>query len=264
MQEMEKVLEKTRALGTMIQRTKGIAVNFEELAQVLSDKIGANCYILSSKGKLLGYCWTPDFVCVNINDIIQESERFPKSYNAGLLRTTESKANLSQQGNHCVFSRSEKCVYEDKISTIIPILGGAERVGTLVLAKFGEKFNSGDLIVAEYGATVVGMEILREKAEKAEVEARKKAAVQIAVGTLSYSELEAVEHIFAELDGIEGHLVASRIADNMGITRSVIVNALRKFESAGVVETKSLGMKGTYIHILNEFLLEELQKNARR
>ncbi|HBW39086.1 MAG TPA: GTP-sensing pleiotropic transcriptional regulator CodY, partial [Desulfosporosinus sp.] len=107
------------------------------------------------------------------------------------------------------------------------------------------------------------MEILRVKAERAEEEARKKAAVQIAVGTLSYSELEAVEHIFAELGGGEGLLVASKIADRVGITRSVIVNALRKFESAGVIESKSLGMKGTYIRVLNDYLLDELEKQTK-
>ena len=79
--------------------------------------------------------------------------------------------------------------------------------------------------------------------------------------TLSYSELEAIVNILGELKGMEGLLVASKIADRVGITRSVIVNALRKFESAGLIETKSLGMKGTYIRIKNEFLLEELRKN---
>ncbi|MDA8443062.1 MAG: GTP-sensing pleiotropic transcriptional regulator CodY, partial [Peptococcaceae bacterium] len=89
---------------------------------------------------------------------------------------------------------------------------------------------------------------------------KKKAAVQIAMRTLSSSELEAVEHIFAELGGTEGLLVASKIADRVGITRSVIVNALRKFESAGVIESKSLGMKGTFIRVLNDYLLDELEK----
>ena len=67
-------------------------------------------------------------------------------------------------------------------------------------------------------------------------------------------------HILGELDGNEGLLVASKIADRVGITRSVIVNALRKFESAGVIESKSLGMKGTYIKVLNEKLIDELKK----
>ena len=46
----------------------------------------------------------------------------------------------------------------------------------------------------------------------------------------------------------------------MGITRSVIVNALRKFESAGVIESRSSGMKGTYIKVLNDLVFEELDK----
>ena len=70
--------------------------------------------------------------------------------------------------------------------------------------------------------------------------------------------IEAIEHIFNELDGMEGLVVASKIADRVGITRSVIVNALRKLESAGVIESRSLGMKGTHIRILNSNFLEEL------
>ena len=83
----------------------------------------------------------------------------------------------------------------------------------------------------------MGMEILRSRSERHDEEARKRNAVQMALDTLSYSEQEAVEHIFEELSGDEGLLVASKIADRVGITRSVIVNALRKFESAGVSES---------------------------
>ena len=149
---------------------------------------------------------------------------------------------------------------KEKISTIVPILGNRERLGALLLARFGEEFNDDDLVIAEYSATVVGMEILRGQQNEIEEEARSKAVVQLAIGTLSYSELEAVEHIFNELGGTEGLLVASKIADKVGITRSVIVNALRKFESAGVIESRSLGMKGTHIKILNPKLLDELKK----
>ena len=131
---------------------------------------------------------------------------------------------------------------------------------SLVIARKEGAFNEEDLVLAEYAATVVGMEIIRAKSEEFEEEARKKAVVQMAIGTLSFSELEAIEHIFNELDGTEGLLVASKIADRVGITRSVIVNALRKFESAGVIESRSLGMKGTYIRILNEKLTDELEK----
>ena len=104
------------------------------------------------------------------------------------------------------------------------------------------------------------MEILHEMSKEIEKEARSKAVVQMAISSLSYSELEAIEHIFNELEGKQGVLVASKIADRVGITRSVIVNALRKLESAGVIESRSLGMKGTYIKVLNDKFLVELEK----
>ncbi len=257
---MENLLEKTRAINKLLQKAAGHPVDFQEMADVLTENIGANVYVVGRRGKILGYSFVDKFACEVIKEIIEREERFPEEYNDALLRVVETKSNFNQKSNNCVFFIDQECIFQNKIMTIVPIVGGGERLGTLVLAKFNEQFTSEDLVLAEYGATVVGMEVLRVKAERVEEEARKKAAVQIALGTLSYSELEAIEHIFEELDGNEGLLVASKIADRVGITRSVIVNALRKFESAGVIESKSLGMKGTYIRILNERLLDELQK----
>jgi transcriptional pleiotropic repressor len=90
---------------------------------------------------------------------------------------------------------------------------------------------------------------------------RGRSVVRSAISTLSQSELEAIYNIFRQLGGMhEGILVASKIADSIGITRSVIVNALRKFESAGVIESRSSGMKGTYIKVLNDAVFDELKK----
>ena len=47
------------------------------------------------------------------------------------------------------------------------------------------------------------------------------------------------------------------VAEKYKITRSIIVNAMRKLEGAGVLETKSMGMRGTHIRILNDTLLTE-------
>ena len=106
--------------------------------------------------------------------------------------------------------------------------------------------------------------MLRSVNEENEEESRKQHIVKSAISTLSYSELEAIIHIFDELDGKEGLLVASKIADRVGITRSVIVNALRKFESAGVIESRSSGMKGTYIKVLNDVVFDEIAEIKRR
>ena len=116
------------------------------------------------------------------------------------------------------------------------------------------------IFFSEYGTAVVGLEMLRSVNEASAEETRKEHIVQSAISALSFSELEAIIHIFEELDGTEGILVASKIADRVGITRSVIVNALRKFESAGVIESRSSGMKGTYIKVLNDYVFTELEK----
>ena len=253
------LLEKTRTLNKLLQKNKEVTVDFNEIAQVLSEMIDCNMYIISRNGKLLGNAFIAGFNCSTVDNILNDDGRMPEEYNEMLLRTSQTSANIPSEQNQCVFD-GRHCDLGGKISTIVPITGGGERQGTLLLAKFENEFDDEDLILAEYGATIVGMEIIRSKSDKIEEEARKKAAVQIAIGTLSYSELEAIEHIFAELNGPEGLLVASKIADRVGITRSVIVNALRKFESAGVIESKSLGMKGTYIRVLNDYLLDELKK----
>ena len=42
------------------------------------------------------------------------------------------------------------------------------------------------------------------------------------------------------------------------------MNALRKFESAGVIESRSSGMKGTYIKVLNDAIYGELADLRRQ
>lgn len=256
---MESLLQKTRRVNKTLQGNGSKPVSFSDLSKILSSVLEANVYIASRKGRVLGYGLSDGFECDIVNSEVVKERRFPKKYNDELMRITETNENL-RNTTDCVFDQVSSCDYPDKISTVIPINSGGSRLGTLVLARFGREFNEDDLILSEYSATIVGMEILRANNDEIEEEARKKSIVQMAIGTLSYSELEAMEHIFNELNGMEGLLVASKIADRVGITRSVIVNALRKFESAGVIESRSLGMKGTHIKILNDKLIDELKR----
>jgi transcriptional pleiotropic repressor len=256
---MSTLLSKTRMLNKILQKSGTEPVVFDDICKLLSDVLSCNVYIISRKGKILGYNLAGGFECDMVRDNVIGDMRFPQSYNSKLLNIQETLANQTHEGI-CVFDEECDCGMKDKLSTIVPIIGNRERLGTLLLARFGEPFTDDDLVIVEYSATIVGLEILRSKTDQIEEEARKKAVVQLALGTLSYSELEAVEHIFNELEGSEGLLVASKIADKVGITRSVIVNALRKFESAGVIESRSLGMKGTHIRILNDKLMDELKK----
>lgn len=253
------LLDKTRKINAMLQKAAGKPVNFNEMSQTLSEVIEANVYVVSRRGKLLGFAINQQVENERMTKML-EDRQFPEEYTNSLFSINETSPNLDVNSEYTAFPVENKEIFQNGLTTVVPIIGGGERLGTLILARLQEKFQDDDLILAEYGATVVGMEILREKSEEIEVEARSKAVVQMAISSLSYSELEAIEHIFEELNGKEGLLVASKIADRVGITRSVIVNALRKLESAGVIESRSLGMKGTYIKVLNDKFLVELEK----
>ncbi|MFC7320438.1 GTP-sensing pleiotropic transcriptional regulator CodY [Halobacillus campisalis] len=253
------LLNRARRINAMLQKTTGKSVDFNDMSATLRDVIGANTFILSRRGKLLGFAIKQEIENERMKDMLSERQ-FPQEYTQNLFNIKETTPNLDIESEYTAFPVENKELFEEGLTTIVPIIGGGQRLGTLILSRLNESFNEDDLLLAEYGATVVGMEILHEKTEEIEQEARNKAVVQMAISSLSYSELEAIEHIFEELEGNEGLLVASKIADRVGITRSVIVNALRKLESAGVIESRSLGMKGTYIKVLNNNFLVELQK----
>ncbi|WP_087972915.1 GTP-sensing pleiotropic transcriptional regulator CodY [Oceanobacillus rekensis] len=257
------LLNRARQINAMLQKATGKSVNFNEMSGSLRDVIKGNVYIVSRRGKLLGFAVNQEIQNERMKAML-EDRQFPEEYTKGLQDIRETTANLDIDSPHSVFPVESKELFKDGLTTIVPIIGGGERLGTLILGRVDENFNDDDLLLGEYGATVVGMEILHEKTEEIEMEARSKAVVQMAISSLSYSELEAIDHIFEELNGHEGLLVASKIADRVGITRSVIVNALRKLESAGVIESRSLGMKGTYIKVLNDKFLVELDKLRSR
>lgn len=252
------LLSKTRQINRLLQRSKGHSVNYNEVAELLSVVIGANIYVINQEGFVLGFGIDFDHSDDEMNQLLLEKNKISETYNNWLLGLREPFSNLDEEQAYPI--QNSKEITGKRYTTIVPIIGGGDRLGTLLLTRFNEEFINDDLVLAEYGSTVLAMEILREKSEEKAKESRNRAIVQMSINSLSFSELEAVDHIFEELSGNEGLLVASRIADRAGITRSVIVNALRKLESAGVIESRSLGMKGTYIKILNERLLPALEK----
>lgn len=252
------LLDKIRKMNWVLQESSSGVFSFNELCSILSELEDSNIYIVSKRGKVIGVHYKIRSDSAAIIDPDTGIEKFPTEYNQALLKVNETQVNITHEEALDIF----KYDYDtyDKYHMIIPIISGGQRLGTFVATRYQPPFSDEDVILGEYGATVVGLEILRKKTQELEEEERSKAVVQMAIGTLSYSEAEAVRQIFTELKGNEGLLVASKIADRSGITRSVIVNALRKLESAGVIETRSLGMKGTHIKILNSNFSDELEK----
>ncbi len=249
------LLDKTRKIGKLLHNNNSNKVVFNDICQVLSEILDSNILVISKKGKVLGISAWPgvDEIEELIDD--QLGGFVDKMLNERLLSILSTKENV----NLATLGFAEENVKKYQ-AIITPIDIAGERLGTLFIYKMDSQYDIDDIILSEYGTTVVGLEMMRSVNEESAEESRKIQIVKSAISTLSFSELEAITHIFEELDGNEGILVASKIADRVGITRSVIVNALRKFESAGVIESRSSGMKGTYIKVLNDVVFDELRQ----
>jgi transcriptional pleiotropic repressor len=253
------LLDKTRKINKLLHNNNSSKVVFNDICDVLTETMESNVLVVSKKGKILGIGR-----CAGV-ELIQElienkvGTLVDKMLNERMLNVLSTKENVNLQT--LGFSSD---VAKDYQAIVTPIDIAGERLGTLFMYKKAEAYEIDDIILSEYGTTVVGLEMLRSVNEESAEEIRKEQIVQSAIGTLSFSELEAIIHIFDELEGKEGILVASKIADRVGITRSVIVNALRKFESAGVIESRSSGMKGTYIKVVNDVIFDELAAIKKR
>ena len=253
------LLDKTRKIGKLLHNSNGDKVIFSDICKVLCETLSSNVLVISKKGKVLGIGRDDDIEYIGelmsdrVGDFIDEE------LNERLLSVLSTKENVGLKTLGFESGNATSCN-----ALITPIEFAGERLGTLFLYKYDREYEIEDIILTEYGTTVVGLEMLRAVSEEMAEENRKLSVVQSAMSTLSYSEVEAMVHVFEELNGMEGVLVASKIADNVGITRSVIVNALRKFESAGVIEARSSGMKGTYIKVLNDVVFDEIDKMRDR
>lgn len=249
------LLDKTRKINRLLHNNNSHKVIFNDICQVLSEILFSNILVISKKGKVLGIKNRADVEMIDQLISNQVGEFIDESLNERLLNilSTTENVNLMTLGFDLHTGQEYQAV-------ITPIVIAGERLGTVFMYKIGEQYSIDDIILSEYGTTVVGLEMMRSVNEEDANENRKISDVKSAISSLSTTEIEAVICIFDELAGKEGTLVASRIADKAGITRSVIVNALRKLESAGVIESRSSGMKGTHIKVTNEAVYVELDK----
>ena len=239
-----KMVDRLSPIALLLSESEGRPISFDRVAEAARLATGRPAFVVSRRGKILGRSERNPF---------DGPESFDDRTTRQLLEAT--RPSVLTLADDCGVAALE----HGTTVTVVPVEGSGLRMGSVVLSG-KEPLDEAGLALAELAASVVAMEILRVRASESEARARARTSARVAVESLSYSELEAARAIFDALGGDEGLLVASRIADREGITRSVIVNALRKLESADMIESRSLGMKGTHIRVRSSALLEELRK----
>jgi len=143
-----------------------------------------------------------------------------------------------------------------------PIIAGDTTIATIQISRFGDSFSKDENLAFGVAISICTILLRQRESQLAADTKRRREAVRNLINSLTFSELETAVQMVKELDGakLEGLLVAGNIADRMGFTRSVVTSALKKLEGASLIETRSLGMKGTFVRVKDALLIEELGK----
>lgn len=245
------LLDKMRKINRLLDDNRSSKVAFADICLVLGQLMSANTYVISGKGKLLGTYAADTEETIGGFQVTRGSYIETKLNDRFLsVLSTKENVNLEVLG----FASEEIIGYQ---ALITPISIGGERLGTLFIYRRQEPFGIEDIIISEYSTTVVGLEMMRAVQEESDMERHNKTNLSSALTTLTPLERKAVTYVIHELGGKAGTLVTSKLAVRVGVTRTVIVNALKKLESAGLIKTKSSGMKGTHIEVLNDIVFTE-------
>lgn len=255
------LLVKVRQVNRILPELDKQPLDLNTGARLLGEAAGAAVIIAGPQGRIQGRYEGAREPCALFLDHVSSAPCYPGYLHPDVsLTNREVVFNLQYTGATCVLEGNEgkPCLHAPIFHTLVPIISADEFLGSLILRCCDQGLPVEGLILAEIGAALLGLSIARSRAVRDQEAVRLRSLVNAAFDSLSYSEIEAIEEIFRALDGQESVIVASRIADELGITRSVIVNALRKFESAGIIESRSLGMKGTFIRVKSPALLQEI------
>jgi transcriptional pleiotropic repressor len=247
--------EQIRQLNSALYSSEGQPPDLQRTINAIAESTGSVAYLISKAGAILaGYSGA-----VKINN---------------KLKKLVEDQSFTADAEYMKLLKISEPVYNEKISdgksktgpvyVLIPVIAGDKSSALLMLCRPEADYSAEETVLAEIGALLLGIIYNHQESEKEEAESRDRKLAEGAFESLSYSEVEAIQEILKNITNNESVVIASKIADSLGITRSVIVNALRKFESAGIIESRSLGMKGTFIRIKNKHALDLIISRADR
>ncbi len=255
--EDNSLLDSVRQVKAAFLHSDNLKSALEEGTKGIAEVTGSAVFIVDKSGKLLAEYKgdvEPDHHMASL------AEKGSAAGDSGLeemLQSEKPLLNVPFPDSASDDQGKQTAVAEKSLLyTVIPIKGGNNSLGALILYHPGQYFEDSHFVLAEASSALAGMILMQVTVGQEEQDTRNKELAAGAFDSLSYSEVEAIREILKNIEDNESIVVASKIADSLGITRSVIVNALRKFESAGIIESRSLGMKGTLIRVKNEHALE--------
>ena len=139
------VLHKTRKINKTLQTSGGSNVSFDLLAGALGEVLNSNVYVVSDKGKVLGLHLNDIADSSVVEDNLTKKKMFPQEYNINALKISETLENLTGDKLLEIFPFEQDRI--EKKTTIVPILGSGQRLGTLLLSRYNNTYKDEDLVM---------------------------------------------------------------------------------------------------------------------
>ena len=155
------LLDKTRKINNLLHNNNSHKVVFNDICEVLSEILESDVLVISRKGKVLGIKNRDDIVEIRelIKDVV--GRHIDSLLNERLLNILSTKENVNLRTLGFEFEEVDS--YK---ALITPIDIAGERLGTLFIYKIKEQYTIDDIILSEYGTTVVGLEMMRSVNEE--------------------------------------------------------------------------------------------------
>ena len=168
------LLDKTRKIGKLLHNNNSSKVVFNDICAVMTEILNSDVLVISRKGKVLGI--STEEKTEQIHELLEDQVggHIDSSLNERLLGILSTKENVNLETLGFTSDGIRRYA-----ATIAPIDIAGERLGTLFIYRQEDQYDIDDIILCEYGATVVGLEMMRSVNEENEEDARKKTDRQI-------------------------------------------------------------------------------------
>ena len=256
---MSDIISRLQQLNEFFQHSVENSVPLWQFCEQLCKILHANIYFFNPDGEIFCYATSPDYIC-RYNERSLEARCLPERYKDMFKDVKHSIFNVYEQFPTCTCENVTECIYKERYFSIVPIYYNglkANKAGMLVI-RYGAPFEQEEEMLCEYTAIVVALELFYQAQNSIKQDAMELAYSQMAVNSLSASELTAAKVILNQLSGGEGIVMLVKAAAQAFVTQSVASSALKKLESAGVISSQSYGVKGKHIKINNKHLLNEI------
>ena len=149
------LLDKTRKIGKLLHNNNSSKVVFNDICAVMQEILGSNVLVISKKGKVLGINNAKG------SEVIHELIKDKVGGFIDAMLNERMLAVLSTKENVNLVTLGFEDTDVSKFTAIIaPIEIAGERLGTLFIYKAGQMYDIDDIILCEYGSTVVGFVVV--------------------------------------------------------------------------------------------------------